>query len=110
MLRDSKRRFDRLSLMARVVAVGIVLLGGLIAGGLRGPTGQQALADDAEKASPANAANTVVEGVGWKGRTSGATLEELVKALGRPDPGSTPDWPVESQASHRVYFPRQRKG
>lgn len=99
-LRDSKRRFDRLSPAARVVAVGIVLLGGLMIAGLRGPTGQQALADDAEKASPANAANTVVEGVGWKGARVGATLEELVKALGRPDPGSTPDWPKWNRRLH----------
>ncbi len=92
MLRNSKIHFDRLSPTARIVAVGVVLLCGLLVVGLRGPAGQQVLADDSAKAAQASAPNAIVEGIGWKGIRVGATREELVKALGKADDDSTSDW------------------
>ena len=41
MLRDSKPRFERFSPAMRVLAVGTVLVGGLLVAGLRGPTGDR---------------------------------------------------------------------
>jgi prepilin-type processing-associated H-X9-DG protein len=55
-LRDSKLRIDRLSLTARLTAVGIVLLCGLFIAGLRGPAGPSpARADDAATQKPSSA-------------------------------------------------------
>jgi beta-lactamase regulating signal transducer with metallopeptidase domain len=48
MLRDSKLNFERLSPFTRVVAVGVILAGGLLVAGLRGPaSAHPATADDA---------------------------------------------------------------
>jgi hypothetical protein len=55
MLRDSKLRFDRVSLTARLTAVGMVLLCGLLVAGLRGPgEPTQALAGEPGKAQSDN--------------------------------------------------------
>jgi prepilin-type processing-associated H-X9-DG protein len=55
-LRDSKLRFDRLSPAARLAAVGIVLLCGLLVAGLRGPVGPSpAWAEDAAAEKPSAA-------------------------------------------------------
>ena len=51
MLRDSKLRFDRLSPTARLLAVGAVLLCGLLVAGLRGPDAGAGFAEDAGPAS-----------------------------------------------------------
>ena len=67
MLRDSKLRNDRLSPASRLIAIGVVLLGGLLVAGLRGPIGPpQAVAADATKP----AAGKAVVQLGYVGETS----------------------------------------
>jgi len=52
MLRDARVRSDRLSPTARTLAVGAVLVCGLVVAGLRGPVGQlQSLAQEAKRAA-----------------------------------------------------------
>ena len=50
MLRDSKLHFERLSPIARMLTVGVIVVGGLLVAGLRGPVGPQ----------PASAADAVI--------------------------------------------------
>ena len=57
MLRDSKLRFERLSLSGRTLTAGVVVLCGLLVAGLRGPNGPRAaLADERSKADDATMA------------------------------------------------------
>lgn len=47
---------------------------------------------NAKTSADQNAANAIVEGVGWKDVRIGAKREDLLKALGKPDNDSTSDW------------------
>ncbi len=53
------------------------------------------------KSGATNATDAIVEGIGWNAVRIGATREELVKALGKADDDSTPDW-MKWKDSHHI--------
>jgi beta-lactamase regulating signal transducer with metallopeptidase domain len=114
MLRGKKElRDDRPSPFARWATIGAVLVLGVLAAGLREPDRRSRAAADETPPGVAGAPSgitptpsaenvperkkaavsaAIVEGVGWKDVRIGATRDEIIKALGKPDDDSSSDW------------------